>query len=194
MVPSQSVRVSTARATTATAILHAALQVPLVCDCAACNELLICSHAVPWRPPLVQANMSVCEEISDEQISFSTDNWLQTCVAADRSGLCVHEEVAAACPIHCGRCGDKPPSWGMLLFLTCIAGIDRNHCLCCSNLQGPEHARMAKFAERTFGAEVLRSNPPFYRCSYGRADGQCGNGENGKRLCPVTCDLCGARL
>ena len=80
------------------------------------------------------ANLSACQEFSDKQISFSTNNWLQTCVAADNSGLCVREEVAAACPVHCGRCGDKPPSWGMLLSGLHCCWQNRSQSLCCSNL------------------------------------------------------------
>ena len=85
------------------------------------------------------ANMSACDELSDEQISVLTSNSLETCIVADSAGLCGQEQIAVACPVHCGRCGEKPPAWGKPHFL--VPSPKENDNLCfwdCSDLQRPE--------------------------------------------------------
>ena len=62
----------------------------------------------------MQGNRTACEEVEDNEISYSTYGFLETCIAAHRSGLCVHKQVADACPVHCGRCGGRPAAWGAL--------------------------------------------------------------------------------
>ena len=58
-------------------------------------------------------NKSACEEASDTEIFLSSRGLLATCGAAGNSGLCTREQIARACPVQCGRCGKKPPAWGM---------------------------------------------------------------------------------
>ena len=87
------------------------------------------------------ANMSACDEFSDEQISVLTLNSLETCIVADRAGMCGQEHIAAACPLHCGRCGEKPPAWGKPHFFFSPPSPNKGGNLCfleCSNLQRSE--------------------------------------------------------
>ena len=99
------------------------------------------ARPIQWREAPSPANRTACEEVENSKISYSTYGFLETCIAADRSGLCVHKQVADACPVHCGRCGSKPAAWGTLLAPFALPSlVDREpiFSVLCSNMCRPE--------------------------------------------------------
>ena len=134
---------------------------------------MVVGHALSLGAPK-PANSSACDEVSDTEISAHTSGFLETCIAADRVGICnlnvvqtraadgmewskpavvvelgtkendregqlkiaglagvqsfrlphwapmrpllmrMVQPIARLCPVHCGRCGEKLPDWGVL--------------------------------------------------------------------------------
>ena len=99
------------------------------------------ARPIQWREAPSPANRTACEEVENSKISYSTYGFLETCIAADRSGLCVHKQVADACPVHCGRCGGKPAAWGAPFASSELQSLPTEKSplsVLCSNMCRPE--------------------------------------------------------